>query len=166
MDKDGFATVSIFKRLEYLLWNGVHIYTNHRNSAYIFDPETCVSSVAKTAAQCLDQWKAVLGQYYSTIMHIAGDRNCCDDLLLRWLNVPSVSARTSAVHASSEPDDTLPSKQAIWDAQQVPRANLGTLAAGATSFTTDDGQVTLDGEGLFRLHVNGRAVLWIPGGRS
>ena len=29
---------------------------------------------------------------------------------------------------------------------------------------TDDGQVTLDDEGLFRLQINGRAVLWIPGG--
>ena len=163
MDKDGFATVSIFKRLEYLLWNGVHIYTNHRNSAYIFDPETCVSSVAKTAAQCLDQWKAVLGQYYSTIMHIAGDRNCWGDLLSRWVTVSSVSVCASGVHASSEPGETLPSNQAIRNVQQASRATLGTLVAGATCMT-DDGQVPLDDEGLFRLQVNGRAVLWIPGG--
>ena len=45
------------------------------------------------------------------------------------------------------------------DTQQSSHANLGTLAAGATSFMTDDGQVTLDDEGLFRLQVNGRAVL-------
>ena len=51
VDKEGFAIVSTFKRLEYLLWNGVHIYTDHRNLAYIFDPEACVSSVAKTTAQ-------------------------------------------------------------------------------------------------------------------
>ena len=54
--------VSAFKRLNYLLRNGVHIYTDHRNLAYIFDPEACVSSVAKTTAQRLNQWKAVLGQ--------------------------------------------------------------------------------------------------------
>ena len=58
------------------MWNGVQIYTDRRNLAYIFDLETCVSSVAKTTAQRLDQWKAVLGQYDCTIMHIAGDRNC------------------------------------------------------------------------------------------
>ena len=35
VDKKGFAMVSTFMRLEYLLWNGVHIYTDHRNLAYI-----------------------------------------------------------------------------------------------------------------------------------
>ena len=62
-DKEGFAMVNTFKRLEYLSWNGVHIYTDYRNLGYIFDPEAWVSSVAKTTAQRLDQWKAVLGQY-------------------------------------------------------------------------------------------------------
>ena len=63
VDKEGFAMVSTFKRLEYLLRNGVHIYTDHRNLVYIFDPEACVWSGAKTTAQRLDQWKAVLWQY-------------------------------------------------------------------------------------------------------
>ena len=52
----------------------------------------------------------------------------------------------------------------IRDAQQASRANLGTLASGATSFMTNVDQVSLDGEGLFRLPVNGHPVLWIPGG--
>ena len=52
VNKEGFAMVSTFKRLEYLLWNnGVHIYTDHRNLSYIFDPEVCVSSVARTTMQ-------------------------------------------------------------------------------------------------------------------
>ena len=69
------STLSTFKRLEYLLWNGVLICTDHRNFAYIFDPEACVLSVAKTTAQRLDLWKAVLGQYDRIILHIAGDGN-------------------------------------------------------------------------------------------
>ena len=35
IDKEGFAIVSTFRRLEHFLWNGVHIFTNHRNLAYI-----------------------------------------------------------------------------------------------------------------------------------
>ena len=121
-----------------------------------------MSSVAKTTTQRLDQWKAESGQYDYAIMHIAGDRKCLGDLLSRWVTVPSVSVRASAVYAASEPDETLPCKQAIRDGQQASRANLGTLASVATSLITDDGQVTLNDEGLFRLQVNGRAVLWIP----
>ena len=162
VDKEGFAIVSTFKRLEYLLWNGVHIYTDHRNLAYIFDPEACVSSVAKTRAQRLDQWKAVLGQYSYTIMHIEGERNCWGDLLSRWVDVPSVSVRAVAVYAPSEPDDALPSKESIRDAQRASRASLGSLAAPATSFVAESGKVALDGEGLFRVHLDGRDVLWIP----
>ena len=87
VDKEGFAIISTFRRLEYLLWGGVHIHTDHRNLAYIFDPDACVSSVPKTTAQRLEHWKAVLGQYDYTIQHISGERNCWGDLLSRWLLV-------------------------------------------------------------------------------
>ena len=80
------------------------------------------------------------------------------------MTVPSVSVRATAVYAASAPDETLPSRPVIRDAQQAPRANLGTLASGAASFMTNVGQVSLDAEGLFWLPVNRRAVLWIPGG--
>ena len=53
VDKEGFTIVSTFRRLKYLLWGGVCIYTD-RNLAYIFEPEACVSSVPKTAAQRLE----------------------------------------------------------------------------------------------------------------
>ena len=38
------------------------------------------------------------------------------DLFSRWVTVPSVSVRSSAVYAASDPDETLLSKQAIRDA--------------------------------------------------
>ena len=54
VDKEGFAIVSTFRRLEYLMRGGVRIYTDHRDLAYIFEPAACVSSVPKTAAQRLE----------------------------------------------------------------------------------------------------------------
>ena len=75
-----------------------------------------MSSVTKTTAQRLEQWKVVWGQYDYTIVHIAGDRNFWGDLFSRWVTVPSVSVRSSAVYAASDPDETLLSKQAIRDA--------------------------------------------------
>ena len=79
VDKEAFAIVSTFRRLEHLLWNGVHIFTDHRNLAYIFNPGACVTSVSKALAQRLEGWKGVLGQYRYTICHISGDRNAWGD---------------------------------------------------------------------------------------
>jgi len=162
VDKEGFAIVSTFRRLEYLLWYGVHIYTDHRNLAYIFDPEACVSSVPKTTAQRLEHWKTVLGQYDYTIKHIAGERNCWGDLLSRWVQEPIVNVRATAVFMPSEPDITMPSKQVVKQAQQASRAHLGALAGPARSFMDKTGFVAQDEEGLFRVTVDGRSVLWIP----
>ena len=39
MDKEGFAVANTFRGVEYLVPNGVHVYTDHRNLAYIVDPE-------------------------------------------------------------------------------------------------------------------------------
>ena len=89
VDREGFAVV------ECLLWNGVHICTDHRKLAYIFDSEACVSSIAKTTTQRLDQCIAVLGKYDYTIVDIAGNRNCWGDLLSKWVTVPSVSVRAT-----------------------------------------------------------------------
>ena len=61
VDKEVFAIVSTFPLLEYLLWGGVR-YTNHRNLAYIFKPEACVSSVPKTVAKRLENWKIGLAR--------------------------------------------------------------------------------------------------------
>ena len=68
-----FAIVSTLRRLEYLLWGGGHIFADHRNLTYIFNPEACVTSVTKAMAQRLENWKAVLGQYRYAIEHIPGD---------------------------------------------------------------------------------------------
>ena len=53
-DKEGFAIVNMFRRLEQFVWNGVHIFTDHRNLAYTFDPKACVASVSKRLAQRLE----------------------------------------------------------------------------------------------------------------
>ena len=87
VDKEGFATLSTFHCLEYLLLGGVRIYTDPRNTAYIFEPEACVSSVSKTAAHRLKNWKVVLALYDYTIMHIFGVncwRICCLGRSMSW----------------------------------------------------------------------------------
>ena len=87
------------------MWNGVHIFTDHRNLAYIFDPQACVTSVSKALAQRLEGWKGVLGQYRYTICHIPGDLNAWGDLLSRWVSVPALPVRAVAVFSPCDQDD-------------------------------------------------------------
>ena len=49
IDEEGFAIVSTFRRLEHFLWNGVHIFADHRNLAYIFDRDVCFEDVGATS---------------------------------------------------------------------------------------------------------------------
>ena len=131
------------------MWNGVHIFTDHRNLAYIFDPEACVTSVSKALAQRLEGWKCVLGQYRYTICHILGDRNAWGDLLSRWVSVPALPVRAVAVFSPCDQDDSLPSKAVVRQAQQKALATHGTEVK---SFESAVGLAVLDDEGLFRIH--------------
>ena len=152
--------MSTFRRLEYVR-GGVCIYTDHRNMAYISEPKVCVSSVPKTAAQRLENWKMVLAQYEYTIMQISGERNCWKDLLSRWVHVSAVDMRAVAVFASCAPDETMPSKDAIREVRQQARSGLIIMVSGASSFTTPVGRATMDTEDSFRVGLDGRDVLWI-----
>ena len=104
----------------------------------------------------------VLAQYDYTTMHISGERNCWRDLLSRWVIVPPVAVRAVAVFASSMPDETMPSKDAVHEVQQQARAGSGAIFSGVSSFTTPVGRATNDNEDLFRVVLDGRDLLWIP----
>ena len=64
--------------------------------------------------------------------------------------------------ASSEPYETIPSKNIILEVQQQAKAGLGTLLSDASSLTTPVGLATRDNEDLCRVGLDGRDVLWIP----
>ena len=157
IDKEGFAIVSTFRRLELCLRNGVHIFTDHRNLAYIFDPEACVTSVSKALTQRLEGWKGVLGQYRHTICHIPGDRNAWGDLLSLWVSVPALPVRAVAACGRCDQDDSMPSKAVVHQAQKKALATDGTEVQ---SFESAVGHAVLDDEGLFRIHARGIIVLW------
>ena len=86
MDKEVFAIVSTFQRLdlEYLLWGGVNIDSDHRNMANIFSLGGLVAELPKATAPQLVHWRVSLGQLDYQIIHIAGSENCWGDLLSRW----------------------------------------------------------------------------------
>ena len=146
--------MSTFRCLEYLLWGGVRIFTERLNLAYIFEPEACDSSVLKTAAQRLENWKMVLTQYDFMVMHVSEVRNCWADMLSRRVSVLTVAARA--------PGETIPSDDAIHEVQQQARAGLGAMVSGASCSPTPVGRLTNHNEDLFRVRLDDRDVLWIP----
>ena len=95
MEKEGFAIVSTFKRLPYLLWGGVAIHCDNRNLAYMFSGNKAPTS--KAVAQRLQGYRVFLGQFPYSIVHIGGDDNCWGGPLSRWLTRPGGPV---CVHAS------------------------------------------------------------------
>ena len=67
--------------------------------------------------------------------------------------------RAVAVFAPCDPDDSMPSKDVVRQAQRKARAADG---ADVPAFDAVVGRAVLDDEGLFRVLVRGRNVLWIP----
>ena len=64
--------------------------------------------------------------------------------------------------ASSAPDETMPSKDAVREDSRKARTGLSAMISGASSFTIPVGRATKDNEDLFRVGLDGRDVLWMP----
>ena len=95
-------------------------------------------------------------------MHTSGERSCWGYLLSQWVNAPAVAVRAVAMFASSAPDETMPSKDAIREVRHQARAGLGAMASGVSSFTTPVGRAAKDNDDSIRVGLNGKDVLWIP----
>ena len=157
VDKEGYAIVATFQRLEYLLWQGVHIFCDHRNLAYIFNPEACRGAVPKAASQRLEHWRTFLGQYRFTVVHIPGVENNWGDLLSRMRpKQPVTSLRATAVYFDRSMDHPLPTKQAIRETQAV--------LLDQPEVETSAGLARRGSDGAYRVMVNGEPVFWIPDG--
>ena len=158
VDKEGFAIVSTFKRLDYLFWNGVNIYCDHRNLAYICRP-AATGVTSKAAAQRLQGWSAYIGQFRYTIVHIPGARNSWGDLLSRWVRMgdgPSdENATVRCMPMLFSHDDAFPTKRDVKQAQQA-------VVNGAKEIPTKFSLAQPDSEGLYRVQHHDRPVLWIP----
>ena len=97
-DKEAFAIFNSCKRLAYLLvrQRGFHVFTDHRNLVYIFNPLGSNTHLGKPAADRLERWSLTLRAFDFTIQHMPGDQNNWADLLSRWGN-PAVKERMATV---------------------------------------------------------------------
>ena len=99
VDKEAFAIYESCKRMVHLLVRngGFHIFTDHRNLLYIFNPAGVVASLSKPTADRLERWSVFLRAFEYTIQHIEGETNVWADMLSRWGNG---TAEAHEVHES------------------------------------------------------------------
>ena len=99
VEKEAFAIVETCKRMEYLLLRerGFHLFTDHRNLQYIFDPKTVNSNIARYQADKLQRWSMVLQMFRYEIEYISGEENVWGDLLSRW-GSPNAEAQKKTVY--------------------------------------------------------------------
>ena len=77
VDDEAFAVSSAFQRVPYLLWDGVDIFCDHRNLAYIFSPKACGVTLSKAASQRLSGWRACRISYTTSLVRRITRMTCC-----------------------------------------------------------------------------------------
>jgi hypothetical protein len=61
-----------------------HLFTDHRNLVYIFNPLSIDQSLARHTVAKLQRWALKLSVFKYTIEHISGELNLWADILSRW----------------------------------------------------------------------------------
>ncbi len=100
IEKEAFTLVETVKRADYKP-GAFHLFTDHKNLRYIFNPDSVVSEVPKYTADKLQRWSLLLMGNGYIIVHLPGEKNVWTDLLSRHLrdeagavsNVRSVGPR-------------------------------------------------------------------------
>jgi hypothetical protein len=80
--------------------DGFHIFTDHRNLTYIFNPQAAAADGRKQAAERLERWQVLMRAFYYQIHHVAGDDNTVADMISRW--AAPISSSPSSTSAATD----------------------------------------------------------------
>ena len=97
-DKEAYSIWASCKRLTHFLVRrkGFHIFTDHRNLTYIFDPLGRSPNLGRPAADRLQRWSLTLRAFDFDIVHMPGESNHWPDLLSRWGNPAAAELQAEA----------------------------------------------------------------------
>ena len=86
-EKEAFAIVSVFRKLDYLLYSSddTHLFTDHRNLLFVFCPSALEPALGRHVISKVQRWALYLSRFDYTIEHIPGTENVFADILTRWL---------------------------------------------------------------------------------
>ena len=146
--------------MEYLLLRqkGFHIFTDHRNLQFIFDPRSIDNAIARYRADKLQRWSMVLQMFRYTVEHVAGSENVWGDLLSRWsrpnYNKERVSGRCCALSAVTNVSP-LEKTDFEWPSLEQTKAiqDKALVGQAATSYTKDAVKL---------VWVDAQGRTWIP----
>ena len=84
LEKECYAIMIAFDKLEYLFLRngGIHVYTDHRNLVFLFNP----TKATKVLSGKLARWSTRLIGFEYIIHHVPGELNIFADMLSRWAN--------------------------------------------------------------------------------
>ncbi len=85
-EKEAYAIYQVFLKLNYLLLaeDKAHVYTDHRNLLFIFNPLSLDSSLGRNVVNKVQRWGLYLSRYSYVIEHVERDRNIVADIMTRW----------------------------------------------------------------------------------
>lgn len=105
------------------MFGGLTVYCDHRNLAYIFNPNTTEVLPSKVARQRLQGCSSCLGQFSYVIVHLTGEENLWVDLLSRLITMPTCSPTLSATVCTVQLFDgaeaDMPSKNTVRTCQEA-----------------------------------------------
>jgi len=105
VEKEAYAVVFSMEQFHYMTASGtVHIFTDHANLTYIFDPYGRNPGINRQVANKLLRWALKLCGHRYVIEFISGESNVWADLLTRWSAPSSVQqAKLAVMYAPVNP---------------------------------------------------------------
>lgn len=106
VEKEAFAVVEAMSRLDFMMaLREVHVFTDHANLTYIFDPYGNHPGINRQVANKLIRWALRLSSYRYVIEYLPGEENMWADILTRWGVSPAAKAARSTIAALYAPID-------------------------------------------------------------
>lgn len=108
-EKEAFAVVQAFKKLDYLLAcdTSTRVFTDHRNLLFTFNPISMEPSLGRHKVLKVVRWALFLSAFTYRIEHVPGDVNTWPDIMTRWMRgyrkPPSIRRVSPAIPFSGVP---------------------------------------------------------------
>lgn len=109
VEKEAYAVVASMEQFHYMTAGGtVHMFTDHANLTYIFDPYGRNPGINRQVANKLMRWALKLCGHNYAIEFLSGERNVWADLLTRWAAPSSeYKAKIAVMYAPVNPSGNI-----------------------------------------------------------